>query len=149
MRNEIENEMIINQATIDDAPAIRLLSHQLGYPVSEQQTLDNLRIILTNKEEALFVARLGNAIVGWIGVFQSLHLVSGYCFEVAGLVVDSNHQRLGIGKRLLEKAREWSKEKGGQVFRVRTNVKRGEAHKFYRRFGFEEVKEQKVFEMKI
>jgi GNAT superfamily N-acetyltransferase len=62
------------------------------------------------------------------------------------LVIDENYRKQGIGKLLVNKAREWAKEKHIDKLRVRCNRKRTEAHLFYIALGFVEIKEQKVFE---
>jgi len=64
-------------------------------------------------------------------------------------VIDENYRKQGIGKLLVNKAREWTKEKHIDKLRVRCNRNRTEAHQFYHALGFTELKEQKVFEATI
>ena len=60
--------------------------------------------------------------------------------------------RLGsIGAALLEEveAWAWARARGCAALRVRSNVVRERAHRFYRRAGFETIKTQHVFEKRI
>jgi N-acetylglutamate synthase-like GNAT family acetyltransferase len=137
----------IRQATKEDTPAITHLTCQLGYPISEAATLSNLSTILQNSSETVFVAVQENKVVGWAGVSMKVYLVSGPHCEINGLVVDAMHHRKGIGKKLIEQAKLWSKQQGNHSLRVRCNRIRTEAHQFYTQLGFKEVKEQKIFEI--
>jgi GNAT superfamily N-acetyltransferase len=139
---------LVRLAAKEDAAAITHLTRQLGYPATESDTLQNLSIILEKNNEAVFVATQDNKVIGWIGVFTTIHLASGPSCEILGLVVDTMHHRKGVGKKLLEEARDWARQQGHQLLRVRANVKRKEAHKFYNRMGFKETKEQKILNLR-
>jgi GNAT superfamily N-acetyltransferase len=65
------------------------------------------------------------------------------------VIVDERYRGHGIGKLLIEKVKQWSEETGNKTLRLRCNMTRKEAHLFYQHLGFKEIKEQKVFEMKI
>jgi GNAT superfamily N-acetyltransferase len=88
-------------------------------------------------------------IVGWIHVFQTTRLESGSFCEIGGLVVDDQYRRKGIGKLLIQHIKPWCLSKGNPALRVRCNTKRKEAHEFYFQLGFNENKEQKVFEINL
>ena len=45
--------------------------------------------------------------------------------------------------------KRWAEAKGVGLIRLRSNVVRTDAHRFYERQGFTKTKEQFVFEMKI
>jgi GNAT superfamily N-acetyltransferase len=142
-------EISIRQISKEDAPAISILCSQLGYVLSIEQILKNIQAILENEFHNAFVAVHKDEIVGWIGVAQAFQIESPSFCEVRGLVVDERYRKQGIGKILIEKAKKWGREKQNRNLRLRCNVKRSEAHLFYRHLGFEEIKQQKVFEVKI
>jgi len=50
---------------------------------------------------------------------------------------------MGIGKLLVDKVKQWAREKNNSKIGLRCNVKRTEAHLFYEHLGFIEVKQQK------
>ena len=142
-------EIEIRQIKPQDSSAITELSRQLGYPLSQDQISKNIEVILANKDHDAFVAVHKNQIVGWIGVAQTIMIeMTPYC-EINGLVIDEKFRGKGIGKLLIEKAKQWAKEKGNNTIRLRCNVKRKETHLFYQHLGFIETKEQKNFEINI
>jgi GNAT superfamily N-acetyltransferase len=142
-------EIFIRRIAEQDAEAINALSIQLGYTMAIEQTLANIRSVLGTQGHNAFVAILENKIIGWIGVAEALQIESAPFCEIRGVIVDERYRGHGIGKLLIEKVKQWSKETGNKTLRLRCNMIRKEAHLFYQHLGFREIKEQKVFEMKI
>src|SRR6187401_2127844 len=137
------------EMTEKDAETVNTLSKQLGYPLSIEQTLQNIKAILQSKDHTAFVAEYDNKIVGWIGAAQAIMIeVMPHC-EINGLVIDEHHRGMGIGKLLIERVKHWAKEKGNDKIGLRCNVKRTEAHLFYEHLGFTELKQQKKFVINI
>lgn len=66
--------------------------------------------------------------------------------EILALSVDENNRSNGIGAALLRTAEEWAREQGARRVRVRSNVIRKDAHRFYEREEYAPVKDQRVFE---
>ena len=129
----------------EDAAAVAALSGQLGYPLSSEQILQNINAVHRSKDHDAFVAIYDSHVVGWIGVAQVMMIESLPFCEINGLVIDENLRAKGIGKLLVERAKQWAKEKGNDTMRLRCNVKRTEAHEFYRHLGFKETKQQTAF----
>lgn len=142
-------EVSIRQMTTDDVSAVNKLSAQLGYPLPEEQTLQNIKTVLASKEHDAFVAVLDNNVAGWIGLAQSVMIEMLPHCEINGLVIDENFRGKGIGKLLVEKAKQWAKEKGNDRIILRCNVKRTETHLFYQHLGFRATKLQTNFEIKL
>ena len=132
-----------------DAEAVARLSKQLGYEVSVEQTEKNIQDVIPNENSDAFVAVHENKIVGWISVAYMVTLESSPCCEIHGLVVHEQYRKKNIGKMLIEKTKQWCKEKNCERLRLKCNVIRKEAHKFYEHLGFIEKKEQKVFEINV
>ena len=142
-------KITIREITANDATAVNALSKQLGYPLSIEQTLQNINAVLQSKDHTAFVAEFTNKIVGWIGASQAIMIeVMQYC-EINGLVIDQDHRGLGIGKLLIDKVKQWAREKNNNKIGLRCNVKRTEAHLFYEHLGFAEIKQQKNFVINI
>ena len=57
---------------VEDAEAVNTLSKQLGYPLSNEQTRQNIKAILKSKDHAAFVAEYEQKIVGWTGAAQTI-----------------------------------------------------------------------------
>jgi GNAT superfamily N-acetyltransferase len=143
------NDVTIRNAGLMDAPAIAGLSGQLGYPVDEQAIAKRLAALLGREGTAVFVAELGGKVVGWAHVVGEQFLESAAFAELAGLVVDRDTRRLGVGSRLVEACAQWARHQGYGQIRVRCNVVREDAHRFYQKVGFAKLKSQIVFGMEL
>ena len=142
-------KIIIREMTLNDAKAVNILSSQLGYTLSIEQTLQNINAVLESNDHTAFVAEYENKIVGWIGASQAIMIeVMPHC-EINGLVIDQDHRGMGIGKLLIDKVKQWAREKNNNKIGLHCNVKRTEAHLFYEHLGFTEIKQQKNFVMNI
>ena len=138
----------IRECTAEDVPGITRLSHQLGYAISEEQTLQNINALLQSDNNKVYVA-VDEKVIGWIGLAYTVSVESPPICLINGLIVDENYRSKGIGKMLIEKAKEWSRNKGVDKLRLRCNAKRTEAHRFYINAGFTEIKQQKVFDISL
>ena len=142
-------EILIRRIEKEDTADITVLTHQLGYPLTADQIAQNISAVMERKDHDAFVAVFENNVVGWIGLAHSIQIeMPPYC-EIRGLVVDDNYRNHGVGKILIEKAKQWAKENGNEKLRLKCNVVRTETHLFYQHIGFKETKQQKVFEMDI
>jgi GNAT superfamily N-acetyltransferase len=122
------------------------LAGQLGYASSAEVIARRLAEIENSPEQAIFVAELpGGEIAGWIGVFVYRCVEADARAEISGLIVDERARSLGIGRRLLERAEEWARQRGCTAMGLRSNVIREQAHRFYERLGYRVNKTQKSF----
>ncbi len=142
-------EISIREISLDDAETITTLSYQLGYEISMEQTRFNIQQILKSKDNCAFVAIADEKVIGWIHAFKTMRIESPPFIEIAGLVVDIDYHGNGVGKTLVRKISDWSYAANNSTLRVRCNIKRLEAHKFYTSIGFKQIKEQKVFAMEL
>ena len=139
----------ITPMEMSHAKDVQRLSEQLGYPLSLKEIEANMREIGLTENNCSFVAILEERVVGWVHAFRAMLIESRPFIEIGGLIVDENLRGKGVGTKLVGRIRDWSSEKGVGEIRVRSNVKRKEAHEFYTGLGFTEVKQQKVFELHI
>lgn len=142
-------EIQIKPIISEHAPAVQMLAQQLGYPLSLREIERNIMEVMSNNDHVVFVAIVDNEVVGWVHAFKAIFLESNPFVEIGGLVVDENYRGKGIGKKLIERIKQWCLEKQVSTLRVRSQVKRKEAHLFYVNNGFTEIKEQKVFQMNL
>lgn len=142
-------EVLIRQIEIEDAESIASLSGQFSYPSTPEETKDRIIKLRTYPNNCGFVAIQKNKIIGWVHVFLAVHLESSPFFEIGGLVVDENFRGQGVGKLLVEAVKTWCINKGNYKLRVRCNVIRTRTHKFYKKLGFNETKESKIFEINL
>lgn len=136
------------EVTPEDAVDVSALSYQLGYTVSVEQTIQNIKALLQSESHTVFVA-VDEKVIGWIGVAIQISLEIPPLCLISGLIIDDHYRNKGVGKLLIERAKQWSRDKIVNRLRLRCNVKRTEAHKFYEHLGFSELKQQKLFEINI
>jgi GNAT superfamily N-acetyltransferase len=105
------------------------------------------RIELLNRSggHAVYVACLSGEVVGWIDVMESHHLQAEPCAEIGGLVVSGEARSGGIGRRLVERAEHWARQRGLARVVVRSRITREDAHRFYLREGYSRTKTSAVF----
>jgi len=142
-------QIMVREMLVKDAQAVNLLSAQLGYSLSPEQTVKNIKAVLQSNNHIAFVALHENKIVGWIGAAQTIMIeVMPHC-EINGLVTDERYRGKGVGKLLIEMVKQWAKENGNDVLSLHCNVTRTAAHLFYEHIGFKAIKEQKYFTIAI
>ena len=109
-----------------------------------QDSQVNIRPI--RSDDAIAVAELDGKIVAWIDVSLAWHLQSDVFGLIGGLVVRDGVRGGGIGRRLCERAEEWSRSQGAKKIRVTSRSTREAAHRFYLRDGYQQTKISMVFE---
>jgi len=117
---------------------------QLGYP-NDAATIER-RLISRGSDSCVLLAQRGERITGFIALQILESLLSGEMAEIAALVVDETQRGHGTGVALLRAAEAWAHQRGFRHIRVRSNVIRTDAHRFYQREGYAPVKDQRVFE---
>jgi len=130
----------VRPARLSDADAIAALTRQLGSAAAERLS----RLLTRNGQQILVADRDGRAI-GWIHLVAAEYIDSGAFVIVAGLVVDREYRKQGIGRQLLTHAEEWASRNGCSVVRLSSNARRTEAHVFYQRAGYTNLKTQYSF----
>lgn len=143
--NESGVSIEIRSARPDDAEALASLSGQLGYESSAERIGVRLRAIRSRSDDRVLVAERAAGIVGWIHVFGAARVESEPFAEIGGFVVDAGCRGSGIGAALLAAAERWALERGYEVMRVRSNVARADARRFYEKHRYRVAKEQTVF----
>ncbi|HJR54474.1 MAG TPA: GNAT family N-acetyltransferase [Gemmatimonadota bacterium] len=141
--------IVIREADVSDAVSLARLATQLGYPTTEEEAGRRAAAIFGRADHRVLIAVAGGDGVGWIHVAPSVTLESDPSAEVAGLVVDDRYRGQGIGARLLAEAEAWATAQGYALMRVRSNVKRNRARRFYERAGFVVTKRQRNFEKRL
>jgi N-acetylglutamate synthase-like GNAT family acetyltransferase len=139
----------LRKVKISDSKHLTALSNQLGYSTNENLIRERILNIIERHDHCIYIAQKNNEIVAWIHAFVALRIESDAFVEIGGLVVSEVHRKQGVGKALIDEVVKWAKEKDIPKVRVRCNTIREGAHTFYEKIGFEEVKEQKVFDFDI
>ena len=150
MTDSNPSKLTIRRVKLADAEAVAALSGQLGYEASPEDLRQRIsKLADCEDNQAVFVACMTGKdarLVGWIDVAITYHLQSEPFVLIGGLVVQDGLRGLGIGKRLCEEAEAWTRTRGISIVRVTSRSTRPDAHRFYLRDGYTEIKTSKVFE---
>lgn len=139
----------LRYAVKSDVQEIVQLLEELGYP-SDNKLINN-RLSKINERNGRVIVAINNRqeVLGCVHAFIDLRLAEGETGEIVSLVVRKNARGKGIGKKLLDEAKNWICTNGCVNVRIRANSIREQAHQFYQSQGFLEVKSQKVLQTKI
>ena len=137
-------DFIIRHAEITDAEDIYCINKtSLGYDYDLDKQRNNLESVLNDRTQVIFVAVLGNKVVGYIHLTSYDVIYTDTYKNCLGLAVDDDYKRMGIGTALLSQGEIWAKENGTIGIRLCSGVERENAHKFYKSQGYIENKLQK------
>ena len=127
----------VRRATLADSTAIAQLVSVLGYATSTAQMRVRFERILADADYTTFVACDGEQIVGFIGarVGRLYESDRGYG-HIMALAVAPEHQRLGVGGRLLAAAESALTSRDADVLIVNSGNHRVDAHAFYEKSGY-------------
>jgi len=136
----------VRRATLGDADRLADLSSQLGYPSTPEEVTSRLERIERDDGHFVGVAEFEDGrVVGWIHVCVSYLIESNPRAEIGGLVVDEARRGSGVGKLLMQHAEDWARSKRLEAVYLRSNVIRRDAHRFYERLGYKNIKTQQAF----
>ena len=140
----------VRTAVPADAETLARLSAQLGYPADTAVVARRLREIAGPDVGVVLVAvSEDDAVLGFAQASPQHFLVVEPFVELAALVVDEGVRGSGIGVALLRAVEQWARARGFATVRVRSNVIRERAHRFYLREGYAEHKRQAVFSRQL
>jgi ribosomal protein S18 acetylase RimI-like enzyme len=95
-----------------------------------------------NKDRKAFVAVEGGVIVGYISVLiqeQASYWKIKRIGHISGLMVHPDNRRKGIGRKLLQSAVDFFKEKGIKQYTLFTSVNNKSGIEFYEKCGLEKL----------
>jgi GNAT superfamily N-acetyltransferase len=139
----------IRRLTVDDAEAAAKLSGELGYPSPAEDLRERIEELSHTTERVAFAAVIDDQVVGWIDAAMEQHLQYAASAVIGGLVVREDMRGLGVGRRLCFEVEDWARSKSVPIVRVRSQIKREDAHRFYLRDGYRKVKTSLVFEKPV
>jgi N-acetylglutamate synthase-like GNAT family acetyltransferase len=138
--------MSIRDAEMRDLERVAELATELGYPTTAVQMEPRLARMLASVRDRVLVAEMDGHVAGWIHIKLEDALESDTYGEIRGLIVGDGFRSRGIGLELMRAGEAWLRELGIARLRVRSNVIRVDAHRFYEREGFRKVKQSFVLE---
>lgn len=142
--------MTIRQAEIKDSERISILCEQLGYSTTKEQIEERLSKIQNNNSHIIYVATLENEyVISWAHAHISDLIIIPNQALLFGLVVDKNYRNSGIGRLLMQHIEEWATLGSCEGVILRSNIKRQEAHLFYEKIGYTNIKQSVTFYKKL
>ena len=141
--------MTVRRAELRDAAAIAPLTTELGYPTDSATSHLRLTRLLPSERDAIFVAESDGRVIGWIHVSVVELLETDRHVVINGLVVGEAFRSRGAGILLLQAGEAWAREQGVDRIRVRSNIIRERAHRFYEREGYGKTKQSFTLEKRF
>ena len=90
---------------------------------------------IDSHDSAVIVAEAeGGELIGLCTAYQDIHSVRfGYRAWVEDLAVHPDRRSMGVGKALLDAAKDWARERGATHLELDSADTRTDAHRFYER----------------
>ena len=131
--------MEIRPATLADAAKIADLLTQLGYPGTEKFIREKILELTGHPDGDLAVAVEEGEVLGFIALHFIPQLgLAGSFARISYLCVDDGARGRGVGGRLETYCEQRARERGCDRIELHCHSRREQAHKFYRRQGYEE-----------
>jgi GNAT superfamily N-acetyltransferase len=131
--------LTIRAAEVADTGALcRLIQQLTGEETTPEQAEAAIQCIQGNPACSLLVAAEDGEVVGslYLVVAPNLtHAGRPWCV-IENMIVDQARRRRGIGRALMNSALEIARDAGCYKMFLGSNVKRADAHEFYRALGF-------------
>ncbi len=118
-------------------------------PISEK----DFNSILKNPNSAIIIAEYDNEIIGYIELYieatsSNMPFLKNKSYSyIAEFIVKKEHRKQGLGRKLMEKAYNWSLSKGIREIMLEVYEKNEEAINFYRNIGFSTSKRKMSIEL--
>lgn len=131
----------IRQATIDDVPSI-LNIYAAALDNNKVLAIEDAKKIFIKQSQYpdyhVFLAELDNEAVGTFAllVMENMAHMGTPSAVVEDVGVLPGLQGKGIGKKMMEYALNYAKEKGCYKMSLSSNLRREQAHQFYESLGF-------------
>ena len=129
----------IRIAEPNDADAIARLLVELGYRVTSASIGKTLAAMQSDRDP-VFVATSKGTVVGMVAlnVTRWIQLEKPIA-RIPAMIVQEDHQRRGIGRRLIEHVVNHARQLGCGAVELTSANDRSDAHAFYREIGFEQT----------
>jgi GNAT superfamily N-acetyltransferase len=101
----------------------------------EKRAVVALRQAIDSHDSTVIVAEDGaGELIGFCTAYQDMHSVRfGYRAWVEDLAVHPDRRSTGVGKALLDAAKDWARERGATHLELDSADTRTDAHRFYER----------------
>ena len=138
--NEVEPNILLRHATIDDAVEIGRLLTQLGHATTTDQVIERWPEWEAAGNSALVASLNTRALIGLCTLHQMrvLHRPKPLG-RITALVIDEDQRGKGIGRMLVAASEDLFARAGCGLLEITSNMRRGDAHAFYEALGYEKT----------
>jgi GNAT superfamily N-acetyltransferase len=144
---------MIQNATTEDLPGVLSLYQQL-FPEEDYNNIDDFRQtwseIVNDKKIRCFISFEGIVPVATciITIIPNLTRNQRPYAIIENVVTHRDYRKLVLGKAIIDKAVEYATEENCYKVMLLSSSKRGEAHKFYKKIGFD-ADSKKGFQIRL
>lgn len=135
------DSLIIRPAVLDDAAALAPIVASLTRAESTAEEMRaRMERVAAHPDHHTLVAERGGRVIGLCGLMRGMMVHrDGDFVRVVALVVSPEARGGGVGAALMRAAESWAREIGAHSVHLTTGGYRDDAHRFYRRLGYEET----------
>ena len=127
----------IRDAAASDAQRVAELLAQLGHPISTETVERQLALLSDTGRDRVLVAESDGVVLGVLSLHWTPLLHRDRPLgRITALVVDEAARGQGIGSRFVAEAERVLREAGCSAVEVTSNVRRADAHNFYRGLAY-------------
>lgn len=136
----MNEQLIIRDATEQDAEELALLMNELGYPTSVAEMENRLKKIIRHPDYQTIVIETNGTIVAMAGLVISLsYEKNAKGARIMAFVTRQEYRNKGIGKALMEAVESRTRQLGAEHIAISSrNIEaRRDAHAFYLKIGYQ------------
>jgi len=139
-------QICVRKVKVTDYNDIFLLNQELGYFYPIEKVKERIANVIDSTEDIVFVAQQGSEVIGYIQGSSYEVLYYDPLVRIMGFVVKEKYRNIGVGSMLINELECWAKEKGYSGITLTSRFERLNAHRFYEKHGYVNIKNQKNFQ---
>jgi len=139
-------QICVRKVKVTDYNDIFLLNQELGYFYPIEKVKERIANVIESTEDIVFVAQQGSEVIGYIHGSSYEVLYYDPLVRIMGFVVKEKYRNIGVGSMLINELECWAKEKGYSGITLTSRFERLNAHRFYEKHGYVNIKNQKNFQ---
>lgn len=145
---EVEPNILVRLATIDDAAEIGRLLTQLGHATTTDAVIDRWPAWEAAGNSALVASVHAGNLIGVCTLHQMrvLHRPKPLG-RITALVIEENQRGKGIGRMLVAASEDLFVRAGCGLLEITSNMRRADAHAFYEALGYDKTSYRLVREI--
>lgn len=132
-------EIIIKDATINDARNLQALIHEMGYKINDEGMQIKLHRFIADPHKQIYIAFAHSQAIGFIAVVINDMIINNFNRAwIEAIMVAEKYRKFGVGRLLIKKAEEFAKANNCLNINLISNAahKQKGTHIFYDKLGY-------------